>query len=113
MFEFLEGIDLHWVLLASVLVINALTQMTKKALALLNWNDTLEWFIAHLAPVVFGVALALVTSQGVDGGHIGDRILYFAAAGLASSWLYRLAKQFAKKKGYSLDSERPTEAPPA
>lgn len=106
MFEFIQGIDTHWVLLASVVVINALTQAVKKAMRVLNWNETVEWYIAHLAPVLFGVAIAAGTSHGIDGGF-GDRVLYFVGAGLASSWLFRLAKQFANKRGYSLESERP------
>ena len=110
MFEFIENVAAHWVFIGSALIINALVAITKRVLKATPAGDTLYSTIAHLAPIVYGIGIAAVPGLAVKGfDSFGARAFFFASVGLASTWLYRALRIYAKKRGYGgvFESERP------
>jgi hypothetical protein len=69
----------------------------------LGWRG---WFhrTKTLHPVSVGVLIGLAPGIPVtEPFHtLSGRVLYFAGAGVLSTWVYATARQFAKKHGYEL-----------
>ena len=110
MFSFLDDIAAHWVFIGSALIINALVATTKRVAKLFSPSDHVYSVIAHAAPIVFGIAIAAIPGLAVKGfDGFGARAFFFVAVGLASSWLYKALRIYAKRNGYGgvFESERP------
>jgi len=68
-----------------------------------------------LHPVVAGMALGFVPGMPVSPGvlTLAAKVLYFAGAGMASTWAFAILKGVAKEKGYDLNIPTESVAPSA
>ena len=65
-------------------------------------------------PVVAGIGLGFVPGMPVGPGITTGAavILYFAGAGIASTWAFAVLQTLAKKQGIVIDVPRATDPPP-
>lgn len=91
--------------LLAALSINALGVASVRVVgpSRLGWRG---WFhrTKTIHPVSVGVLIGLAPGIPVtDPFHtLAGRVLYFAGAGVLSTWVYATIKQFARKHGYEL-----------
>lgn len=107
--EWFDKLISHWPFFASALVLAMVMQVwkntvlteakVKKSKLVAFGHKTLP-----LHPVVLGSLLGLVpkipVSPGIEGWS--GKMLYFAAAGVLSTWIFKVIQQWAKKKGIEL-----------
>ncbi len=117
----------HWPFMAAALIFAMAGQVAKatfftkanvrKYKGSKPWlGETLWWGRKTLPmhPVGLGVAMGLVPGMPVGPGieTPAATVLYFAFAGLCSTWAFSVIKQLAKKKGIDLDLPTATTPPP-
>jgi hypothetical protein len=117
MFEDLSSLVAHWPFLAASLGFAMLVQILKgtiytkanivKYKKSKPWLGELLWWLRKtlpLHPAIYGWFLGYIpeipTSPGIDA--IAAKCLYFAFAGIASTWIFGILKSVAKKKGIEL-----------
>lgn len=115
--EILSQMLTHWPFLAASLIFAVIVQMLKgtcytKANILkykqsIPWVGELLWWMRKtlpMHPVVYGVILGLIpgipASPGVE--TVAAKCLYFALAGICSTWIFGILKSIAKKRGIEL-----------
>lgn len=110
MSDFLVAQLAHWPFIAAMFCLAAIGQVAKNTF----WteeNARVSKFYSFgrktlpIHPVFLGVFLGVLihgmpVSPGVEG--TSARALYFAFAGVASTWLFSLIKSWAKKEGYEI-----------
>ena len=72
------------------------------------WFGEFLWWMRKtlpLHPVVYGVILGIIPGMPASPGveSIAAKCLYFAGAGILSTWIFSLAKQLLKKRGIELN----------
>lgn len=116
MTEWLDPILPHWPFLAAMFVFNAIGQVLKRNLFTRDakpgsWR---HWGYRTLTlhPVAAGIALAFIpgipASPGIE--LLAAKALYFATAGVFSTWAYSTLKQVLKKQGIEIE-EKPSQPP--
>lgn len=114
----MEDVVVHWPFVAAALIFASIGQFMKatvfttdnilKYKALRPWFGELLWWGCKslpLHPVLAGVALSFV--PGIPAPEMlktqAATTLYFAAAGLASTWAFAVVKGLAKKNDFDLE----------
>jgi len=124
----MEDVLAHWPFVAASLIFAMFGQVVKGTLFTRDnilkykgngpaWLGELLWWgrkTMPVHPVVAGILLGFVPGMpvgpGVDAG--AATVLYFGAAGMASTWAFALLRQLAKRQGIELDIPRQTDPPP-
>lgn len=95
----------HLPFLFAALGINAAGIAAKRAVGP-SWIGWRRWFHVTLPvqPVVAGALIGL--APGIPAhdqfATLAGRVLYFAGAGVLSTWVYAVARQVARRHGYEL-----------
>lgn len=99
----------NWTFIAAMLVFASIG-MGMKRLVPAHPKGWRRWFRATMPvhPVIAGALLGLVPTvpAGIEASTAG-RCLYFAMAGVFSTWAYSVVKQLLAKKGIVLESTPP------
>jgi len=130
--EFFAG---HWSFIAFSCIAAVLMQVLKTTVWAprrtlhAGFLSTFLWWgrkMLPLHPVFLGCLFGLIPgipAGGFDSRSVASRVLYYATAGLMSTWVYDVIKTLAKRKGAGLPellafhspkyaSNTPKEAPP-
>jgi len=118
MFEDLASLLVHWPFLGASLIFAVLVQILKGIVYTKDnilkykksapaWGEFLWWMrkTLPLHPAIYGALIGLIpgipASPNVE--TVAAKCLYFAAAGICSTWIFGILKQLAKKRGIELD----------
>jgi hypothetical protein len=109
--EFFAG---HWSFIAFSCIAAVLMQVLKstvwspRRILHAGFLSTFLWWerkTLPLHPVFLGCLVGLIPgipAGGFDSRSMASRVLYYATAGLMSTWVYNVIKTLAKRKGASL-----------
>jgi hypothetical protein len=104
----------HWSFVAFSCIVAVLMQVLKatvwsprRTLPAGTWSACLWWGrkTLPLHPVLLGCLVGLIPGipvGGFDSRSVASRVLYYAMAGLMSTWVYNVVKSLAKRKRASL-----------
>jgi hypothetical protein len=113
----MEDLLQHWPFAATALILSVVGQAVKRVF----FDDPTAkgWRLIGrktlpMHPVVVGALLGFIPSMPISPGVVSwsGRILYFAFAGVCSTWAFNVLKQVLKKEGIVLDGNS-TKPPPA
>lgn len=99
----------HWPFLAAMASFAVFGRVAKKVIAPgKGWR---WWFhqTMPLHPVVLGVALSFIPGVPASAGAEtwAAKALYFALAGVCSTWAYNVVQQLLAKRGIALEGSTP------
>ena len=103
----------HWPFVAAALVLGIIGEVTKRVVAPKGKSDAgwRWWFRVTMPvhPVLTGGVLGLVPGVpvSVDASSIAARCLYFAGAGVVSTWVYGGIKHFLEARGVKVAASIP------
>jgi hypothetical protein len=116
----MEEILQHWPFIAATLIFAAMGQFTKKSIFTTEniikykkvspWRGEALWWgkkSLPLHPVLGGIAMSLIPGMPVSPGVTTQAsiTLYFAFAGIASTWAFNVVKSQLKERGIEIDSD--------
>jgi len=118
MFEDLASLLVHWPFVIVALICAVLVQILKGTIYtkvnIIKYKKSTPWFgeflwwmrkTLPLHPVLYCAWLGLIDGMPASPGveTVAAKCLYFAAAGICSTWMFGLLKQLLKKRGIELD----------
>jgi hypothetical protein len=112
-----DEIAAHWPFVVAALIFSGFSQVLKasvySARNIRDYNGTtmghVLWWgrkTLPIQPVLVGCLFGFIPGMPVApevGGTIAARVLYFAGAGICSTWVFSVLKGIAKSRGIDLD----------
>lgn len=117
MMELLQQYSAHWPFVAAALIFGLFGATMKRVVSKeLAAKSRAAWVFRAtmpLHPIVAGIGLGLIPGMPVSPGvdTAAARALYFAFAGVSSTWVYEALRHWARSRGIKINGNGPAESP--